>query len=305
MKLFIPALILLAAAVAVAADKTDPKPDIQPAVNGDTQFALDLYAQLRSQDGNLFFSPYSISTALAMTRAGAKGETAAQMDKALHFDLPQDKLNSAFAGLIKEINGDPADQKRGYQLSTANALWGQKKYSFKADFLKVAKDDYGAELTDLDFGASEEARKTINDWVAKQTNDKIKDLIPPGVLDVDTRLVLTNAIYFKGEWASQFKKEGTHNGAFHLTADKAVDASLMRQKGPLRLPRRRRVPGRWKCRTRAATCRWWCCCRTRWTASPTWRRTSRPTSWPAGSARCTSSRSMSRCRNSRRRSNWG
>ncbi|HVS35535.1 MAG TPA: serpin family protein, partial [Gemmataceae bacterium] len=108
---------------------------------------------------------------------------------------------------------------------------GQKRYAFKPDFLKTAKDDYGAGLNDVDYvGATEQARQTINAWVEKQTNDKIKDLIPPGVLDPNTRLVLTNAIYFKGDWASQFKKDATKNAPFHLTADKTVDSPLMRQK---------------------------------------------------------------------------
>ena len=167
-----------------------------------------------------------------MTRAGARGDTAAEMDRVLHLTLGQDKLNPAFAALAKQINGDPADKKRGYQLSTANALWGQKGYPFKADFLKIAKDDYGGGLNAVDFvGAAEQARQTINGWVEKQTNDKIKDLLPEGSLDATTRLVLTNAIYFKGDWASQFKKDATKNAPFHLTADKALDAPLMQQAG--------------------------------------------------------------------------
>ncbi len=167
-----------------------------------------------------------------MTRAGAKGDTAAQIDKTLHFDLGQDKLNAGFAALLNQVNGEPMEGKRGYQLSTANALWGQKGYPFKADFLQIAKDDYGGGLNDVDFkGATEQARQTINAWVEKQTNDKIKDLIPQGVLDASTRLVLTNAIYFKGDWASQFKKDATHDGPFHLSAEKKVDAPLMSQKG--------------------------------------------------------------------------
>ena len=218
------------AAPAAAEKPVDARPDRAAAVQGDSQFALDLYAKVRGQEGNLFFSPYSISTALAMTRAGAHGETAAQMDKTLHFTLSQDKLNPAFAGLIKEINGDPADKKRGYQLSTANALWGQKGYPFKADFLKVGKDDYGAGLNPVDFvGATEHARKTINAWVEKETHDKIKDLLVPGVLTTDTRLVLTNAIYFKGDWASQFKKDLTKDAPFHLAADKKADVPMMHQ----------------------------------------------------------------------------
>ncbi len=166
-----------------------------------------------------------------MTRAGTRGDTAAEMDKTLHFDLPQDKLNAGFADLIKQING-AADQKRAYELRTANALWGQKGYAFNPDFLKTAKDDYGGGLNDVDFvGATEQARKAINDWVEEQTKQKIKDLLKPGSLTVDTRLVLTNAIYFNGTWADPFKKDATHDEPFRLGADKKVDAPLMHQTG--------------------------------------------------------------------------
>jgi serpin B len=229
------ALAALAVAVAPAADKDAAKADRAAAVKGNTEFACDLYAKLRGQDGNLFFSPYSISTALAMTRAGARGETADQMDKTLHFTLKGDKLHAAFGELIKEANGDPKDAKRGYQLSTANALWGQKGFSFLPEFVKLTKDDYGAGLNEVDFvGATEDARKTINAWVEKETRDKIKDLLPQGVLTTDTRLVLTNAIYFKGDWASQFKKDLTKEEPFAVAADKKVNAPLMHQKATFR-----------------------------------------------------------------------
>jgi serpin B len=221
--------LLTAAALAVGTARAADD-DVAAAAKGNREFALDLYAHLRGQDGNLFFSPYSISTALAMTRAGARGDTAAQMDKTLHFGLGQDKLNAAFAALVKQVNGDPNDKKRGYQLCTANALWGQKGYPFLADYIKLTKDDYGAGLNDVDFvGATEQARQTINAWVEKETQDKIKDLLPQGSLDQTTRLVLTNAIYFKGDWASQFKKDATKDEPFHLTADSKADAPMMHQ----------------------------------------------------------------------------
>ena len=225
-------LATMSIAGACAEEKPRASADVQAAVQGDNQFALDLYAKVRGREGNLFFSPYSISTALAMTRAGARGDTAAEMDKTLHFTLSQDKLNPASADLIQQVNGDPKDAKPGYQLSTANALWGQKGFPFKAPFLKVGKENYGAGLNDVDFiGATEQARQTINAWVEKETHDKIKDLLAEGVLTTDTRLVLTNAIYFKGDWASQFKKDLTKDAPFHLTADKKTDVPLMQQTG--------------------------------------------------------------------------
>src|SRR5205823_3266265 len=131
-------------------------------VRGNNAFAFDLYARLRGQDGNLFLSPYSISTALAMTYAGARGETAGEMAKVLHFP-GGDRLPLAFAALVKEV-GAP---HKGYQLSTANALWGQKGYPFRPEFLKLVKDEYGGGLEELDFADSERARQTINRWVEK------------------------------------------------------------------------------------------------------------------------------------------
>jgi serpin B len=203
------------------------KADVSAVVKGNNEFAFDLYARLRARDGNLFFSPNSISTALAMTSAGARGDTADEMAKALHFTLPPDRLHPAFAALLKALNAE--GQKRGYQLSVANALWGQKGEGFKPDFLKLAKDDYGAGLKEVDFAHdTEAARKEINAWVERQTQDRIKDLLQPGVLDPLTRLVLTNAVYFKGDWSSPFKKDLTREEPF-LTGGGKVQAPLMHQ----------------------------------------------------------------------------
>jgi serpin B len=221
-------LTALAAVVASLAALPAPA-DKATVVPGNTTFALDLYQQLRTKDGNLFFSPYSISSALAMTSAGARGETLAEMEKALHFP-PQDRLHPAFAALMKEIN-EAGQGKEAFQLSTANRLWGQKGLGFKPDFLKLTADNYGAGLEEVDFaGATEQARLKINGWVEKETRDKIKDLLQPGVLTTQTRLVLTNAIYFKGTWFSQFKKDNTKDEPFFLADGKEVKAKLMHQK---------------------------------------------------------------------------
>ena len=222
------ALLLLVAAVPTSAAPS--KSDIAAVVRGNNEFAFDLYAQLKEKDGNLFFSPESISTALAMTYSGARGTTAEEMAKTLHFTLKNDHLHPAFHALIEELNG--AGKKRGYQLSVANALWGQQGFKFLTDFLKLTKKNYGAGLQEVDFaGNTEGARKTINAWVEKETKDKIKDLLQPGVLDSLTRLVLTNAIYFKGDWDRQFKKDLTQKDAFHLSADNKVDAQVMHDTG--------------------------------------------------------------------------
>jgi serpin B len=220
---FAAAAALLSAGLSLpAADKTDAgKTAIPGVVKGNNEFAFDLYNQLRQKDGNLFFSPQSISTALAMTYAGARGDTAEEMAQALHFCLPKTLLHPGFGALLRELNGE--GKKRGYQLSVANALWGQKGEGFKDDFLQLTRDTYGAGLKQVDFaGDAEAARKEINAWVEKQTNDKIKDLLPPGTIDALTKLVLTNAIYFKGDWQSQFKKDQTRDEVFHGASDAKV-----------------------------------------------------------------------------------
>jgi len=197
-------------------------------VEGNNAFAMSLYARLRGQSGNLFFSPESVSIALAMTYAGARGETAAQMAQTLHFTLPPDKLHPAMGALLSDLNA----AHTGYQLRVANALWAQRGYTFLDSFLDLMKSDYGANFNQLDFeGATEAARSAINQWVELKTEDKIKDLIPSGVLDRETRLVLANAMYFKGNWETQFDKTQTKEEDFHVSASQAVKAPLMHREG--------------------------------------------------------------------------
>jgi serpin B len=199
-------------------------------VNGNNWFAFDLYGQLREKDGNLFFSPYSISTALAMTYAGARGNTEKQMAETLRFGVKGDALHKTFGELVKALN--QAGDKGPYQLAVANALWGQQDYQFLDAFTTLVEKSYGAGLNRLDFQKqTEAARQTINRWVEDQTQEKIKDLLKPGVLDPLTRLVLTNAIYFKGNWASQFKKDATQDAPFTLADGKKVNVPMMFQKG--------------------------------------------------------------------------
>jgi len=232
-------LVALPASARTRARVDDINSAISTVTAGNNEFALELYAQLRDdpealgQDGNMFFSPYSISTALAMTYAGAGGETAKQMAEVLHFSLPSEKLHGAFGRLEKQLNA--AGKKDDYQLHVANALWGQKDYKFLGEFLKVTKDNYGAGLEEVDFRReTEKARVKINTWVEKQTKDKIKNLIPRGVLGSLTRLVLTNAIYFKGDWKSKFEEKDTKDMPFHVTKEKTKQVPMMYQKGDFR-----------------------------------------------------------------------
>jgi len=204
-----------------------------------TAFTADLYGQLAQQKGNLFFSPSSIETALAMTYAGAKGTTAQQMAKTLHYTGTAEEVSASFAAILKALNNPPEAtdwdasgkpfKKPAFQLVVANALWGQQGYPFQPSFTELVQKNYGAGLNAVDYRQTEQARTTINDWVATQTKDKIKDLIAKGVLTPDTRLVLTNAIYFKSNWADKFQKFATKDGPFKLAADKSVDVPLMHQ----------------------------------------------------------------------------
>jgi len=193
-------------------------------------FGLDLFGKLAEKKGNLFFSPYSISSALAMAYAGARGDTAAQMAKTLHFSLEPAKLHPAFGSLTNSLNA--AGKLNEFELSTANALWIQKGEKLLQDFLDLTKSAYGAEPHLVDFAkATEEARVTINRWVEEQTRDKIKELIQKGIVDSATVLVLTNAIYFKGLWAHEFTKAGTSEAPFTLASDEKVQVPTMHQKG--------------------------------------------------------------------------
>jgi len=205
-------------------------PDMNALIKGNTAFALDLYGKLKKEKGNLFFSPYSITTALAMTYAGARGNTEEEMARTLYFTLTQERLHPAFASLEEGLNA--VREKGDIQLNVANALWPQKGYEFLPKFLELTKKNYGVLITHLDYvHAYEAARKTINDWVEKKTEHKISDLIQPGVLDPLTRLVLVNAIYFKGNWMNQFDKKLTKDEPFWLSAEKSVKTPMMTQKG--------------------------------------------------------------------------
>ena len=209
-------------------------PDLRELVDGNSAFAFDLYQELREQEGNLFYSPYSISLALAMTYAGARGETEQQMADTLHFLLAQDRLHPAFNALDLELasRGEGAEGKdeNGFRLNIVNAIWGQEDYEFLAGFLDVLAENYGAGLRLLDFmSAPEEARITVNDWVSDQTEGRIEDLIPEGVIDTYTRLVLTNAIYFNAAWLNPFAEDMTVDGAFHLLDGSEVTVPMMMQ----------------------------------------------------------------------------
>ena len=208
--------------------------EMETLVGGNSAFAFNLYQELKAKDGNLFYSPYSISEALAMTYGGARGETEKQMQEALQINLQQANLHPAFNNLdlqlAKRGQGAQGKDNKGFRLHVVNALWGQQGYSFLPAYLDLLAVNYGAGLRLLDFmNAAEQARQTINDWVSEQTEDKIKDLLPSGSVDSLTRLVLTNAIYFNAAWQSQFKPEATEDDKFHLLNGSDIAVRMMHQ----------------------------------------------------------------------------
>lgn len=204
-------LLYLSEAYPMAQTPPSLSPDQTAVAEGNNAFAVDLYGQLRKQDGNLFFSPESISTAFAMAYAGARGTTAPQMATALHFTLPPDRLHPAMGALLTSLNA----AHPGYQLHVADALWAEKDATFLDDFIKLTSTNYGAGFNRVDFkNAPDAVRQTINQWVEQKTENKIKDLIPPRAITPATRLVLTNAIYFKGDWLNAFDKGYTKDAPF-------------------------------------------------------------------------------------------
>ncbi|MGD0522451.1 MAG: serpin family protein [Terracidiphilus sp.] len=223
LSLLIACLVLPLAGLA-AQTPSSATADRAAVVEGNNAFAVELYGQLRNQSGNLFFSPESISTALSMAYAGARGDTASEMAKTLHFTLPPDRLHPAMSALLSDLNA----AHNGYQLRVADALWAQQGYTFLDDFLKLTNSAYGAGFNQVDFkGATEAARLTINHWVERKTENKISNLLQPGALNPATKLVLTNAIYFKGDWQTPFDKARTEDEDFHVTQAQTIQAPLM------------------------------------------------------------------------------
>ena len=208
---------------------------LETLVNGNNEFAFELYKQLSAtKDGNFFYSPYSISLALAMTYAGANGQTEEQMADVLKFMLEDEELHAAFNKLAIELNSrnevPENSEAQGFELNVVNATWGQRGFEFMQAFLDVLAENYDAGIRLLDYKTDPEAcRQTINDWVYEQTNGRIEDLIPEGAIDEMTRLVLTNAIYFNAAWLHQFNEEYTYDDVFYLPDGSTVSVPMMHQ----------------------------------------------------------------------------
>jgi serine protease inhibitor len=203
--------------------------DLNMLVKDNTIFALNLYQNLRESNGNLFFSPHSISTVLSMAYAGAKGNTEVQMAKVLHYSLPQQTLHPTFALLNTQLKNKQPEGK--IELNQANALWVHTDSKFLKEFLERLETNYESQPFEANFQTNQEAiRSHINAWVEDQTQQKIRDFIQPGAPDPSTRLLLVNAIYFKGDWVKQFDKRQTRMEPFWLTSEQSVEVSMMTQK---------------------------------------------------------------------------
>lgn len=200
-----------------------PKGNAQNLSNN--QFAIDFYKQIASQEkGNIFFSPFSLSTAMAMTYAGARGVTQEQIAQVFHFGDNTDKYHTQLGNTIKQINSKTGT----IQLKIVNNLWAEKTYPFTKPYTKLMTAAYKATIKPMDFiNKFEESRLAINANILKATNEKIKDLLPPNSLNNLTRLVLTNAIYFKGDWKVTFKKELTSERDFYIEQKKSIKCSMM------------------------------------------------------------------------------
>jgi len=202
-----------------------------PVADGLNQFGMACYRELATGSGNLIYSPFSISSALSLTLAGARGRTATEIAGVLHQTYPNPQYPEAFAALAREMaaraNGG------GNQLWNANGLWLQSGFRIEPDFQRVLETTYAARLASVDFAASaENARSAINSWTSEQTHGKITELFAPGSLGSRTRLVLTSATYFYGKWERPFSTRSTHPAAFQLGGGRTVEASFMSQSAP-------------------------------------------------------------------------
>lgn len=204
--------------------KTEPDPSVKTLAEGNNRFARSLYMRLRSRQGNLFFSPMSLSMALGMVYAGSRGRTAQEMARVLSFPKDRKSLSLSMHDLTKDLQ----KKSEGVELTIANALWGQKGFNFLKSYWDILKTSYGAGLFEVDFQKdTEEARKTINEWTEQNTENKIRELLKPGILKPETQLVLTNAVYFNGKWTTPFRKEKTKEDTFFLLSGKKVKVPLM------------------------------------------------------------------------------
>ena len=200
--------------------------DSREIIEANNRFAINLYSQYKSEEGNIFFSPFSISTAMAMVYEGAEGKTAKEIKSVFGFPKYDNSRRNQYSNLLSEIN----KKDKEYALNTANALWAEQDFNFLDKYLTTVEKYYGGKTTNLDFKNQPDAsRLIINNWVEDKTNNKIKDLFPEGSIHPLTRLVLTNAIYFKAEWLKQFDADKTRDMNFRVNPDKSIKVPMMQR----------------------------------------------------------------------------
>mgnify|MGYP006283657789 CR=1 FL=1 len=220
-------IAILAGGCSQLSGSSDGNSNSQKATASDNRFAFRLYEQLKSDRENVFVSPYSISSALAMTYTGAREQTRAEMSDALGFPEDNEQLGKQYRALANHLHS-LADS--GLVLNVANSLWAQKDYGFSRDFVRTNRDYFSAGLKEMDFKRQHRAiREQINQWVEQKTNDKIQDMIAEGVLDRMTRLVLVNAIYFNGKWEHPFNEKRTRQDVFHTSGEMSPKIPFMNQ----------------------------------------------------------------------------
>ncbi|MFP4041808.1 MAG: serpin family protein [Bacteroidales bacterium] len=199
--------------------------DMKNTVDGNNAFTFSIFDEINNEEANVFFSPYSISSALAMTYNGAEGKTREEMASVLNFPENKHELSVGFKRLNEHLH---ELQRDDIQLKVANSLWGEQTYSFRQEFLDINKEYYKAGIRKVDFKNNyNKAREDINKWVEENTEEKIKDLIPPGMLDAMTRMVLANAIYFKGAWEFPFDEKKTRKDTFYIYTKCRTKADFM------------------------------------------------------------------------------
>lgn len=210
--------------------KSEPPQSLDEIVRGNNRFCFNLYKNLvENEKGNIFYSPFSITMAMAMVFEGAKGWVVGEMQEVFKFPVDNKCRRESFLTLYKRLNKKSAK----YKLNIANALWVQRDYPFLPEYLKTIQKYYDGYARNVDFvGATEQTRQIINKWVEEKTNQKIKDLFPPGTIDQMSRLVITNAIYFKGQWAKEFDRSLTTEEDFWVTETKSIKVMMMKMIGP-------------------------------------------------------------------------